>query len=120
MRLGVKVEYDKREIKILESNLNISWQMSLIENFLREQTGKGEGKSKINEEDVYYVTLTWNPENDAIKCTYNTGNKGLRDGILYATLRKFSRLEETCKLYSIDADRIQEIKENYESWNSIN
>lgn len=57
-------------------------QADLIIEFLRGQIGKGIDISKANERDVYHIELRWYPENDRIECMYDTGNKGLREGIL--------------------------------------
>ena len=61
----------------------------LICEFLRSQIGAGEDDGKANVRDVYKITLKWFPENDRFEVSYDTGNKGLRDGILHYALQKF-------------------------------
>ena len=41
-----------------------------------------------NEYDVYPICFRWYPDNDDIVVSSDTGNKGLRDGILYRVLEK--------------------------------
>ena len=55
----------------------------LIETFLSRQLGKGEDERKPDERGEDHIRMRWNPDRDFIEVTDNTGNKGLRDGILY-------------------------------------
>ena len=54
----------------------------IVEAFLINQIGAGEDRNKANELDVYQITLDWYPHLDRIESTSNTGNRGLREGIL--------------------------------------
>ena len=44
--------------------------------------GAGEDKSKANKLDIYHIALDWYPYLDRIESTSDTGNRGLREGIL--------------------------------------
>ena len=46
--------------------------------------------SKANRRDVYHITLKWDPQQDDICISDDTGNKGLRDGILMDFLRQLN------------------------------
>jgi len=84
----IKFYADERNFEI-ESGLTKEGQFSIIENFLRRQAGAGEDNSESNKKEVYIITLKWNPSNDNISAYDNTGNKGLRDGILSYVLSNF-------------------------------
>ena len=54
----------------------------VISDFLIRQMGKGADDREPNEQDIYHITLRWYPANGDFKVGSDTGNKGLRDGIL--------------------------------------
>lgn len=58
----------------------------LISDFLRRQMGAGSDETKAVEKDEYRIRLTWYPQDDSFGVRYDTGNAGLRDGILYDIL----------------------------------
>jgi len=76
-------------------NVKPSARESLIEAFISTQLGAGEDHSKPEERDVYHITLRWNPENDSFRASSDTGNKGLRDGILMYILRQLAAEAES-------------------------
>ena len=51
--------------------------------FLRSQIGMGTDNRRAEEHDIYKIQITWNPDHDQFESRSNTGNLGLRDGILY-------------------------------------
>lgn len=83
------IKNDKFEVK---SDINKEGRKELIETFLRGQIGAGKDYSKPNKEDVYRIQLKWYPENDKIEVSTNTGNKGLRDGILMHFLKEIDKV----------------------------
>lgn len=88
--LTMNVQYNVKNGKFkINSDMKKKVQSSLLETFLRGQIGKGEDKSKAVEKDVYNITLKLYLENDRIEVTSDTGNEGLRDGVL---LNVFQRL----------------------------
>lgn len=68
-------------------NLKKNARKELIEAFLTGQIGAGEDKTPPEERETYSIRLEWFPEDDRIEVGSNTGNKGLRDGILLQILK---------------------------------
>lgn len=66
---------------------------SFIETFLRTQIGAGEDLCPANEVDHYTIELVLDLETDRFEVRTNTGNKGLRDGILMEAVRQLKRRE---------------------------
>ena len=79
--LDIKYHTDSDKFEI-GGDLNRKGQRELVETFLLSQFGAGKDKSKPNKLATYYIRLKWYPEDDNIKVSSNTGNKGLREGIL--------------------------------------
>lgn len=72
-------------------NVNREGQKELVEAFLSEQIGAGKDDSKPNKQDTYHIQLKWYPENDRIVVSSDTGNKGLRDGLLLHYLKNLEK-----------------------------
>lgn len=72
----------------LKGDVNREGQIEIIDGFLRNQIGKGEDKKQSNKQDIYHISLKWFPRDDTIQVSDDTGNKGLRDGILMDVLNK--------------------------------
>ena len=79
---------DQFEVK---GDLNREGQSELVETFLRTQIGRGKDNRNANRQENYNIQLKWYPADDKIEVNDDTGNKGLRDGIL---MRFLSTLEE--------------------------
>jgi len=77
--LKYDIEGDRFEVS---GNLNLEGQKTVVDAFLTEQIGAGVDTSPAAKMDVYHIRLQWYPENDDIRVSDNTENKGLRDGIL--------------------------------------
>lgn len=60
---------------------------NLIVEFLRGQIGAGADSRPAIEREQYHIRLKWHPHLDRFEVSDDTGNKGLRDGILYGVLR---------------------------------
>ncbi len=83
----LNIEYDFKTSKSkITGDVKKENRSDIIATFLSLQTGKGKDESKANEKDVYKISIRWYPEGDKFEATYDTGNKGLRDGILYHVL----------------------------------
>lgn len=81
--LTMSIKYNMKDSEFdISSNMKKDGQKNLLEKFLMAQIGAGKDESKANEQEVYTITLKWFPENDTIEAQSDTGNKGLRDGIL--------------------------------------
>ncbi|MGD9275819.1 MAG: hypothetical protein PVJ67_01455 [Candidatus Pacearchaeota archaeon] len=82
-KLTLDIKYHLKEDEFeINSNIREGGRKDLVETFLRSQIGKGKDKRKANERDVYSIRLEWYPQNDDIIVSSDTGNKGLREGIL--------------------------------------
>lgn len=89
--LTMKITYQIKDGQFsISGNLgDKNFQSELIGRFLMEEIGKGADNTKPNEQDIYNITFKWYPENDLIEVTSDTGNKGLRDGILMDVLKRY-------------------------------
>lgn len=78
-----EIQYDINQDKFsVIGDLNKHGQEELIDTWLRMQMGRGKDHSPANKLDVYKIRLQWTPHMDVISVKDNTGNKGLREGIL--------------------------------------
>lgn len=67
----------------IETNVNPELVGSLIGDFLYMQHGRGADDSKADEErEIYHIDLYVDLTDDTWRVSCDTGNKGLRDGIL--------------------------------------
>ena len=90
--LVLDIKYDiKKDSFEVSGDVNKEGQEEIVDTFLRGQMGKGEDKSKANERYVYHIQMKWYPQNDDIEVQYDTGNKGLRDGILMHYLSSLNK-----------------------------
>ena len=96
--LTMDVTYHENGKFEIDGNINKKGQSSIIRAFLRGQTGKGKDPNPINQQDTYHISLRWFPEDDSIIAKYDTGNKGLRDGILIYVLSKLEKEVQTDKI----------------------
>ena len=70
-----------------ESNITTEKQAEVIREFLRSQMGAGRDESKPIIKDEYHIRLELDLSNDSFTCQHDTGNKGLREGILMQVAR---------------------------------
>ncbi len=88
----LNIQYDARKEKFkVRGDINREGQREIIEIFLREQMGKGEDKNEPNKRDFYHIGFRWFPEDDTVEISSDTGNKGLRDGILLKYLASLNK-----------------------------
>ena len=73
----------------------------LISTFLSCQVGAGVDKSEPNKLDSYRIRLELDLSDDSFICSHNCGNKGLRDGILYACVSQLDEEAEEAKCSSV-------------------
>jgi hypothetical protein len=90
LTMNINYELKNGEFAIT-GDINREGQVEILDSFLRGQLGAGKDESKPNVRDSYKISLQWFPENDRIVAFSDTGNKGLRDGILYEVLRKLAK-----------------------------
>ena len=86
----LSVEYDitKNRVKF-GGNIRPSGRVGVLEWFLREQIGAGADHRTHNEKDIYHIALRWTPDYDIVDVIKDdTGNLGLRDGILARALQE--------------------------------
>jgi|TARA_Y100000034_G_scaffold56950_2_gene69637 hypothetical protein len=87
----IKVTYYREDGGFdLEGDCRSERRPEIIRDFLRTQVGQDEDKNPSNERDVYNIELKFFPESDRIEVSSNTGNKHLRDGILFKVLGKLN------------------------------
>lgn len=87
--LTMNIEFDINDGKFkITGDINEKGQYEIIETFIRGQIGAGKDNSKPNVREVYHISLQWYPSNDDIVAKSDTGNKGLRDGILMDVFRR--------------------------------
>jgi len=85
MDITYDIQKDEFDIK---GDLNPNGQAEVLDSFIRSQIGAGEDPNPAIERDQYHIKLQWFPDIDEIRSEYDTGNKGLRDGILMELLRR--------------------------------
>ena len=87
--LTLDIEYDIRTGKhTLSGDVKPEKAGDIIEAWIRGQIGAGKDESPPEERDVYHITIEWYPEKDDFVCRSDTGNKGLREGILMSVLKE--------------------------------
>jgi hypothetical protein len=87
--LTMRVKYHLKEDRFeVEGDIKPEKYRNIVSSFLSSQMDEGEDKRKANELEVYCIKLTWYPHTDRIESRSNTGNLGLRDGILLHFLNK--------------------------------
>ncbi len=87
--LTLDIQYNlKRDEFKTEGNIKEEKQKDIVECFVEGQIGKEKDPEKMIKKDIYNICLKWYPEDDNITAEYDTGNKGLRDGILLRFLGK--------------------------------
>jgi len=85
VRLGIRFNIRSNEYTI-DSLLTKEGVVELLEEYLRRQIGTGRDEREPIIKDAYNITLHWYPRDDRISSSYDTNNKGLRDGILLYVL----------------------------------
>ena len=89
--LFMDIAYDisKGTFKIT-GNLNKVGQETILETFLRDQIGAGVDNRKPNIREIYDIRFEVDLSYDIIRVSDNTGNKGLRDGILMDVYKRLN------------------------------
>jgi len=89
MEINYDVEKDKFDIK---GDITLDGQVEILDSFIRSHVfGAGHDPTPMIERDQYQIRLQWFPDNDEIRSEYDTGNKGLRDGILIEYLKRLQK-----------------------------
>lgn len=89
--LTVIIDYTVNGPFKISGDCNDTGKIEVLETFLRNQIGAGPDPRKPDYKETYQISLQWHPSNDKIVASCNTGNYGLRDGILQDVLRKTLR-----------------------------
>ena len=85
--LVINIEYDIRNRTFnIDGSVKKSAYEPLISGFLSTQIGKGEDNNKPEIRDLYNIKLELYLDNDRFRIKCDTGNKGLRNGILTSIL----------------------------------
>jgi hypothetical protein len=93
MNIFIDIEYDISEPDKFKIDGNIADQlyMGLMSDFVRSQIGKGEDTTEPNILDVYHIHIEMDMSTDTFIVRSDTGNKGLRDGILMDILQRLRK-----------------------------
>ena len=75
----------------IESNIKPESHADIISMFIEDEIGKGVDNSIPNEIDVYHIKLELDLETDTFTVQSDTGNKGLRDGILIDVMGRLNK-----------------------------
>jgi len=90
LMLGITYNVVSGEFKI-EGDIKPECYIDIIDSFLSTQVGAGEDTRKAKEQDVYHVAIKWYPSDDRFVACSDTGNKGIRDGILLDVAKRLIR-----------------------------
>ena len=87
--LEMKITYNVKENTFnIDGTVKKEKYAEVIEEYLRGQLGAGEDKSPAIERDEYHITIKLYLEEDRFVIESDTGNKGLREGILIDVLNR--------------------------------
>jgi hypothetical protein len=90
--LFVNIEFNIKTNKAkFDTNIKKDKLSDIIATFLQGQMGAGSDPSKAIERDVYKIRLELDLSDDTFSSSSNCGNKGLRDGILYACVAQLEK-----------------------------
>lgn len=93
MSLFIDIEFPigkPEELKV-RSDVREDRRAELIWEFLRSQMGAGADNSPPAERDVYHIRMDIDLSEDRFSVRSDTGNKGLRDGILMDVARRLAK-----------------------------
>lgn len=85
MNITYNIETDEYKI---ETNVKPERQRDIIQEYIRSQMGQGTDDGEPNEGFVFHIGLELELATDTFKVSDDTGNKGLRDGILMTIAEK--------------------------------
>lgn len=90
--LFLDIEYDVKTDKVKVANTNIKTEAlpEILEAYLHTQMGAGKDERKPEEREQYHIRLELDLDGDVFTSYSDTGNKGLRDGILMHALQQLS------------------------------
>jgi hypothetical protein len=88
--LYIHITYDiKKDKPSVKTNVRKDSVDDLLMEVLRGQIGTGVDPRKAEEREVYHVKVRINLESDSFSVSDDTGNFGLRDGIIRSTMGKW-------------------------------
>lgn len=90
---NVIYDIEHPENSYIETNIKKDLVSDFISDFIRTQIGAGEDKCKAIEIDVYHINITCDMSCDSFSCDHDTGNKGLREGILMDVVSRLTNKE---------------------------
>ena len=98
LTLDITYHLNDRRVEI-NGDVREECQSDLITEFLRGEVGAGVDNSPANERERYNISIRWYPHMDRFVVNDNTGNKGLRNGILCDVLRTLSGKQISSSAY---------------------
>jgi hypothetical protein len=85
----IKIKYNiNKDTFTIDSNLKSEAVKDLIATFLQTQIGAGVDKSPSIDRETYVIRIDLDMSDDTFNVSHNTGNKGLRDGMLLHVLKQ--------------------------------
>ena len=96
--LFINITYDPNKDKYkVRTNVKREGVEDLIDTFLRGQIGAGSDSRKAEKREVYHINMQIDLSDDSFNVSDDTGNFGLRDGILLGIRGKWSLEREARK-----------------------
>lgn len=90
--LFIRITYDlKKDESRIRTNIQSESVDDVLTTFLSTQIGKGEDKRKPARRQVYHINLEVDLSYDTFRVSHDTGNLGLRDGIIMQTIGNWIR-----------------------------
>lgn len=74
----------------IETNAKPELVGDLIGDFVHAQVGEGADERPANQHDVYHIDISVDLTDDTWRSSHDTGNLGLRDGILMDVLQRIN------------------------------
>lgn len=95
MLATMNIEYNVKENTFnITGDVKESAWAEILEAWISSQIGSGKDSTPAVERDVYHIQILWRPEDDGLSISSDTGNKGLREGILMYILSQLTKKED--------------------------
>ncbi len=86
----IRITYDlKKDKSFISTNIRPERVDDTLVAFLSTQAGQGEDKRKAKIRNIYKINLEIDLSDDTFRISDNTGNRGLREGIIMRTVGRW-------------------------------
>lgn len=82
----------------IDGNVKEECQTDLLSDFIRGQLGAGADNSPPIERSEYHIRICVDLDGDKFSVTSDTGNKGLRDGIVMDVIRRLAKRKQAANI----------------------